>query len=688
MLKKYKISFLVLAFIASATYAQPNRTYETNPDKKRTNIWYFGEYAGTNLNLKPPSKLLDSKMYALEGSATISDTAGNLLLYTDGITVWNRFHDTIAVGLLGHESSTQSATICKHPDNDSLYYIFTTPFVLDFGGLHYTLVNIYSNGGKGKVIKKNILLYSSSAEKLTSVYHQNNRDLWVIGHTYIDNIFMSYLIKENGLINCPVLSPAGTILNYNINFRPNCEGYLKASHNSRFIANTLLDSKKVEIFTFSNNNGKINFYKSIKLNFQPYGLEFSENDSNLIITGFTSDTNYICIYGISNNTIRLIKKFKMGNVIQSVQLSGNGLIYLTYHDSTYLTAIDNPNYYSISGINPVKKDSTFNRINYGLPNYIQSYFYTPSIDFAYNYDCISNSIKFEGRDTFYSTTHYWQIKKGNKPVEASYSKKNISHSFSDTGNYQIRYIAVNGNRNDTIIKTISIYPKIAKQFLGKDTTYAVGSTISKQLKAPNGMHCQLWFNDSSGLSSYTADTTGVFICKAISQSFCEVIDTITISECINSLAIPSIYRSKDSLYTYSQLADSFVWYKNNIQYSITKQPFIKLNDTGTYRVEAAKKGHCNRSSATQNVNKLGIRYMTLLEAGISIYPNPVSDILNIIFQQQGDYQITLFNPFGKTIYSLHTATNGSINLCSLPAGVYLVQINNKTLTFNSVILKE
>ncbi len=678
-IKNILLFLLLIKF--SISHGQSNRSYETNPERKRTNIWYFGQYAGTNLNSIPPSKLFDGKMLATEGSSIISDTAGNLLLYTDGLTVWNKFHDTITDGLLGHTSSTQSATICKHPDNDSLYYIFTTPFVLDYGGLHYTLINIYQNGGKGRVIRKNIPLNSSSTEKLTSVFHQNNKDLWIIGHTYIDNIFISYLIKENGVINCPVLSPVGSFLNYNINFRPNCEGYLKASHNSRFIANTLLDNKKVELFTFSNISGKLSFYKFIKLNFQPYGLEFSENDSNLIITGFTSDTNFVCIYSISNNKIRIIKKFKMGNVIQSVQSASNGIIYLTYFDSSYLTAIDNANQYVISGINPLKKDSIYPQRNmFGLPNFIQSYFFTPTVDFAYNYDCISNSVKFEGRDTFYATSHNWQIKKSNKQIEATYTTKNISHYFADTGNYQISYIAIKGSRNDTIIKTIYIYPKITKQYLGNDTSFASGSLINKQLKAPYGMHCQIWLKDGSSLSTYNADTVGVFICTAISQSFCAVIDTMVITECINNLTIPSIYRSNDTLYTYHQLADSFVWYKNNVQYLITKQPFIKLTDTSTYRVEAAKKGHCNRSSLEYNVNKLSVSFISLQNAGIKIYPNPTNEKVFISYEK--DYKLLVADITGKKI--IETENVSEVNL---PKGVYLFRfLVNQSLFFEKVIV--
>jgi len=60
--------------------------------QKEANIWYFGENAGLDFNSGVPVALLDGQLNTREGCATISDKNGNLLFYTDGITVWNRSH--------------------------------------------------------------------------------------------------------------------------------------------------------------------------------------------------------------------------------------------------------------------------------------------------------------------------------------------------------------------------------------------------------------------------------------------------------------------------------------------------------------------------------------------------------------------------------------------------------------------
>ncbi|MEP7128724.1 MAG: hypothetical protein ABI729_07645, partial [Chitinophagales bacterium] len=52
--------------------------------------WYFGVYAGLNFGTSTPTVLTDGKVNTPEGCSSISDTAGSLLFYTDGITVWNK----------------------------------------------------------------------------------------------------------------------------------------------------------------------------------------------------------------------------------------------------------------------------------------------------------------------------------------------------------------------------------------------------------------------------------------------------------------------------------------------------------------------------------------------------------------------------------------------------------------------
>ena len=62
------------------------------------NIWYFGYGAGLDFNSGSPVALHDGQINQLEGCATIADSDGNLLFYTDGMSVWNCAHGVMPNG--------------------------------------------------------------------------------------------------------------------------------------------------------------------------------------------------------------------------------------------------------------------------------------------------------------------------------------------------------------------------------------------------------------------------------------------------------------------------------------------------------------------------------------------------------------------------------------------------------------
>ena len=100
------------------------------------NIWYFGQNAGLDFNSGSPVALTNGQLGTYEGCATISSSSGELLFYTDGITVYNKNHSIMVngIGLMGHPSSTQSATIVQKPGSSNLFYIFRT--------LHFQIIRI------------------------------------------------------------------------------------------------------------------------------------------------------------------------------------------------------------------------------------------------------------------------------------------------------------------------------------------------------------------------------------------------------------------------------------------------------------------------------------------------------------------------------------------------------------------
>ena len=100
--------------------------------QKQANIWYFGENAGIDFNFSPPQALTDGQLNTLEGCSSFADANGDLLFYSDGITVYNKNHTimnytdgTLGNNLLGDPSATQSGMIIPKPLSNDIYYLFT-----------------------------------------------------------------------------------------------------------------------------------------------------------------------------------------------------------------------------------------------------------------------------------------------------------------------------------------------------------------------------------------------------------------------------------------------------------------------------------------------------------------------------------------------------------------------------------
>ena len=240
------------------------------------------------------------KLSTIEGVATISDANGNLLFYTDGVTVWNKIHGVMpnGTGLNGNPTTTQSAIIVPVIGDATRYYIFTVDYLNGPRGLRYSIANMTLDGGKGDIEVKNVPLQTSVAEKITAVRHCNNRDVWVVAHGAVSDIYYSFLVSPSGISATPVVSNSGSVLWGVVPPSPydsTTMGYLKASPDGKKIAAAHW-SMNADISDFNNATGVVSNSYSL---FQPsdprylvYGIEFSP-DSKLVYTTvfYTDPTN-------------------------------------------------------------------------------------------------------------------------------------------------------------------------------------------------------------------------------------------------------------------------------------------------------------------------------------------------------------------------------------------------------------
>jgi len=357
--------------------------------QSEANIWYFGKNAGLDFSTEKPTQLTDSRLNTIEGCATISDKKGNLLFYTDGITVWNKNHQLMQNGdsLKGDPSSTQSGVIIPKPENNQIYYVFTIDKEAGPNGLRYSVVNISKNNGLGAVIEKNILLKAPVTEKVTAVKHRNGKDMWVIAHVWNSDEFLVYRITKNGVDLKPITSKVGSI-------HTDSKGYLKASPSGLNLALTIESANIAEVFEFDNLNGKVSYPMTLKLPEQSmvYGTEFSPDGSLLYIgAGRTGNIYQFNLLAGSEDGMKRSQKIIGENAVNDInfegwlgafQLAPDGKIYISRYDLPYLGVINHPN--------KIDKECDYNPEGFalqhgamsklGIPTFSQSFFKHRELD--------------------------------------------------------------------------------------------------------------------------------------------------------------------------------------------------------------------------------------------------------------------------------------------------------------------
>ncbi|KAA5824429.1 T9SS type B sorting domain-containing protein [Algibacter amylolyticus] len=467
---KKTILFVIFCVISISSFSQAEASN-----------WYFGYGAGINFNQinGEVSALNDGQLFTNEGSAAISDSFGNLLFYTDGITIWNKNHGvmTNGSGLNGDPSSTQSAIIVPKPNTPDIYYVFTVddhnPDEPHYG-FNYSEVDMTLSGGLGAVITKNVNLIQDCSEKLSAVVKDcETKSIWVLAFASESglleeyNTFHAFEVSDLGINTTAVKSTFPLAINdYRGNLKISPDGKKMACANvsaDRFFNNV---NDRLLLFDFDSATGQVSNLDRVVVsgssNF-PYGIEFSPN-SELLYVHASNDYNGANRNVPSNHTSVLLQyELLAGNVQSSevvidsrslyrggLQLGPNGKIYRAL-SATYdlglsnLGVINNPNAVGIAcdyehnglSVSP-------NLSSQGLPPFIQSFF-NEKVDIINNGTGSSTLDLCDGDKYTLSApdiagaTYIWTVNK--TPLS------NTAHDIevSSTGNYEVFIDLNDGN---------------------------------------------------------------------------------------------------------------------------------------------------------------------------------------------------------------------------------------------------
>ena len=482
--------------------------------------WQFGHGAALNFSSGSPV-VSSSAIYTQEGSASISDVnTGQLLFYSDGITVWNKNNTQMpnGFGLTGNSSSTQSALIIPKPGSTTLYYIITADQEGGAGGVCYSVIDMTLNGGLGDIVSatKNTLLTAAPAtEKILGVKHCNGQDYWIIDHNMNSNTFNAYLVTSAGISATPVISNVGTAPTG----ATEAIGYLKASPNGKKLAAGIEWVNYVmEIFDFDVSTGLITNPITIPLNQGSYGISFSPDNSKLY-TDYADGYGDLYQFDLSSGVPATIIASKTiiasGSYFDALQLGPDGKIYMAVGGSSSLSVITNPNALGLAcnfqqGVVALSPGSS----SLGLPNFVDANSMSGIVN-------ISNAVQCNS-----FTTDTLNAGAGFSSYLWSTGAVTQSITINSPGTYWVTVSNTNGCTITDTIKAYTINPNNIKVL--KDTVVCSPTGNYTANATYNGATGYLW-NDGTTNPIKTISTSGTYTVNIKFPGGCTVLDTFKVS---------------------------------------------------------------------------------------------------------------------------------------------------------------
>ena len=696
------ISALILTITALSVFAQQG------------NNWYFGQNAGINFSSGSAVAITDGLLNTEEGCASISDENGNLMFYTDGVTVWDRTHNvmTNGSGLYGNISATQSALAVQKPDNPDIYFLFTVgagPYATTghVGDFCYNVID-FSSDPNGEITSKNQVLVSGNiTEKLTAVLHGNGDEVWVIMHEWGSNTFRAYEIDAttaNGAWSF-VSSSVGPAHDGDTR---NSIGYMKASPDGNSIATAIMYDSNYDLFDFDKCSGEITYNRSF-INYEfAYGMEFSPNGDKLYMASnpYNSSLGYrigtIYQHNISAHTTQTIST--SSSSVAEFQVAPDGNIYVAkceidlvgnlVSNSDYLGLIENPNSntptYTDNGFLLDVNSTNANQSTAGLPSFIQSFFEEKNHIIIAD-TCLGNNTSFTLHNTngLVNSDASWDFGDGSA-TETGLSK---THTYASAGTY-------------TVTCNVKCFPEytyevhiLALPAISLSSNSAICSGEDLQL-FENGGEATSWsWTGPNGFTSTNEDPT---ITSATTLASGDYNVTVNNATCENTAtltnvlvrALPNVTANNNdadnqiclgetinltaggaTTYTWESSIDGNIGSGASLNYTPTSAISYTVTVTGN-------DGNCNNISTTSfTVNPLPNIYDLTGNNSYCSGTNPTNVDIMLSGSDNGiDYQ--LYNG-ATTVGSAVAGTGSALTWTDVENGTYTVVANNTTTSCES-----
>ena len=487
-MQKRTLLFILYIFLNAQAQSQ-NHDY----------FWIFGyqggnqsplddEFANVILDFNQPNPMIvvrqDLNMNFHATCATMCDSAGNLLFYTNGEKIYNKNHTTMQNGgYINFDSGygysmPQGAIALPYPSHPNEYMIFHLD-VLVWGGdaaghnLKVTRVNMSQNNGLGKVVSSVLMIPDTlCGGQITATKHANGRDWWVlVGENDSKYMYQCYLSPQGINISKVAISTVPTIdgLGQSV-FTPDGTKYIRA--NSVYTGEPF----RVDIFDFDRCTGAFSQQRTKFLTYPGFGayVSVSSNSKYLYVmrsdTALQFDLTAPDIFA-SETIVAVWDGFYSGAVypsyFQEAQSGPDGRIYVTGPSSKHIHQINYPNRYGLGcdfrqhhiDLTVYNSYTVPNHPNYRLGPVDGSACDTLGFD---NYplcrwrweqeDTLETlDITFTDLSAYEPATWHWDFGDGTMSQDTS-----PTHSYSAPGVYEVCLVVSNAFSSDTLCKLLNL----------------------------------------------------------------------------------------------------------------------------------------------------------------------------------------------------------------------------------------
>lgn len=204
---------------------------------------------------------------------------------------------------------------------------------------------------------------------------------------------------------------------------------------------------------------------------------------------------------------------------------------------------------------------------------------------------------------------------------------------------------------------------------GEDVHICEGDTVL--LTVTGDAESYLWDSEFEGESIEVSPMeTTTFTVVGTSEFGCEEYDEIIVTP----HAYPEADFTIDDNLLSATPGDQFQWFLNGNAIDWAFGSIYEITEDGNYSVEVTNEWGCSTMSVEQMVTYVGVSSSAVENDQLVVYPNPVSDILNINLGSEQVDLIQVFDPNGKLVYEEVSPILSIIDLDvnSWASGIYSV----------------